>query len=609
MSLFRDKGVVLRTYRLGEADKIIVFLTERHGKVRAVAKGIRKTTSKFGGRLEPLTQVDLLLWQGRGDLDIVNQVEVVHAFRPIREDLERMPRGIALLEVSDQMAQERHPDPRLYAMLVGALTALADTSTDPTLVAPSFFLKALVLEGAGPVLDECASCGEPDGTVELVAFDLVAGGTLCRAHRSGRHMSPGALAAAAPHPRRGPGRRAGGAAAPFGRRGGRAGHGGDGGASRPAHPLGALHRRALTPFGVYVHVPFCRERCDYCAFATYTDRDHLMERYADACVLELQRAFGAGDLALPTSVFFGGGTPSRLHPDTLTRILDAIPRAADCEVTVECNPEDADEAHLGTYRRAGVTRVSFGLQSTQAHVLAGLGRRNVPHAAETIAAAVHAAGFTTWNLDLIFGAATESDDDWAATLDHVLALDHPPPHLSAYGLTVEPGTPLAADPARHPDDDVEAARYERAEAVLTAAGYHWEEISNWARPGHECRHNHLYWEQGDYVGIGSAAHSHRAGVRWWNVRTPDRYIDAVEAGRSPEGGREELTAEQRAFEELSLSLRTPAGVPWEALERPEELEESTASSSTIDGRAVLTLRGRLLANEVSARIRSGILHR
>ena len=193
VSLFRDKGVVLRTYRLGEADKIIVFLTERHGKVRAVAKGIRKTTSKFGGRLEPLTQIDLLLWQGRGDLDIVNQVEVINAFRPIREHLDRMPRGISLLEVTDQMAQERHPDPRLYAMLVGALTALADRAGRPTLVAPAFFLKALVLEGAGPVLDACAACGEPDGVVELVAFDLVAGGTLCRAHRSGRHMSPGAL--------------------------------------------------------------------------------------------------------------------------------------------------------------------------------------------------------------------------------------------------------------------------------------------------------------------------------------------------------------------------------------------------------------------------------
>jgi DNA repair protein RecO (recombination protein O) len=193
VSLFRDTGVVLRTYRLGEADRIVVFLTERHGKVRAVAKGVRKTTSKFGGRLEPLTHVDLLLWQGRSDLDIVNQVEVLNAFRPVREDLVRLPRGMALLEVADQLAQERHPDPRLFAMLVGALGALADDHADPTLLAPAFFLKALVLEGAGPVLDACATCGEPDGLVELVAFDLAAGGTLCRAHRSGRPLSPAAL--------------------------------------------------------------------------------------------------------------------------------------------------------------------------------------------------------------------------------------------------------------------------------------------------------------------------------------------------------------------------------------------------------------------------------
>jgi DNA repair protein RecO (recombination protein O) len=158
-----------------------------------VAKGVRRTTSKFGGRLEPLTHVDLLLWQGRSDLDIVNQVEVLDAFRPIREDLERLPRGMALVEVSDQMAQERHPDPQLYAMLVGALGALADVRAAPALVAPAFFLKALVLEGAGPILGECAACGEPDGTVELVAFDLVAGGALCRAHRSGRSVSAAGL--------------------------------------------------------------------------------------------------------------------------------------------------------------------------------------------------------------------------------------------------------------------------------------------------------------------------------------------------------------------------------------------------------------------------------
>jgi DNA repair protein RecO (recombination protein O) len=193
VSLFRDAGVVLRTYRLGEADRIVVLMTEQHGKVRAVAKGIRRTGSKFGARLELLTHVDLLLWQGRGDLDIVNQVEVIDTFRTVREDLARVSPGLALLEVTDQMAQERHPDPRLFAMLVGALRALADPANDPLLLAPSFFLKALVLEGAAPVIDGCASCGEPDGAVELVAFDLMEGGTLCRRCRRGRPMSPAAL--------------------------------------------------------------------------------------------------------------------------------------------------------------------------------------------------------------------------------------------------------------------------------------------------------------------------------------------------------------------------------------------------------------------------------
>jgi DNA repair protein RecO (recombination protein O) len=196
MSLVRDKGVVLRTYRLGEADRIIVFMTEMHGKVRAVAKGVRKTTSKFGARLEPLTHCDVLFWQGRGDLDIVNQVEVVDTFKGIREDLSRIPAGMALLEVTDQMAQEKHPDAALYRMLIGALRALAEAKPEanPALVAPAFFLKALVLEGAAPVLDSCAACGEAPPAVELVAFDLVQGGALCRPHRSGRPMSAPALA-------------------------------------------------------------------------------------------------------------------------------------------------------------------------------------------------------------------------------------------------------------------------------------------------------------------------------------------------------------------------------------------------------------------------------
>ena len=241
-------------------------------------------------------------------------------------------------------------------------------------------------------------------------------------------------------------------------------------------------------------------------------------------------------------------------------------------------------------------------------MLAGLGRRHVPQAARTIAAAVAGAGFATWNLDLIFGAATESDDDWAATLEDVLALAHPPPHLSAYGLTVEPGTPLAADP--HAPSRRRRRRpgaTSMTDAVLTSApGTPGRRSPTGPGPGTSAAHNHLYWEQGDYVGIGSAAHSHRDGVRWWNVRTPDRYVEAVEAGRSPEAGREVLTPDQRAFEALSLVAAHSARRALGSLERPEELDGLV---ERVDGRAVLTVRGRLLANEVSARIRSGILHR
>jgi DNA repair protein RecO (recombination protein O) len=191
VSQFRDRGVVLRTIRLGEADRIVTLLTEQRGKVRAVAKGVRRTTSKFGSRLEPLTHVALLGWQGRGDLDTVNQVEVLDTNRAVREDLDRMATAITMLEVVDQVAQERHANPRLYEMLVGALAALG--VRDSPMIAPAFFLKVLALEGSAPVLDACASCGERD-PAELVAFDLGEGGVLCRRCRRGRPVSPEALA-------------------------------------------------------------------------------------------------------------------------------------------------------------------------------------------------------------------------------------------------------------------------------------------------------------------------------------------------------------------------------------------------------------------------------
>jgi len=345
-----------------------------------------------------------------------------------------------------------------------------------------------------------------------------------------------------------------------------------------------------------VHVPFCRHRCDYCAFATYTDRDHLMEAYAAACVTELQRAVEREGMPAATSVFVGGGTPSRLPAELLASVLAAVPVVPGVEVTVECNPEDVTAGLLGAYRSAGVTRVSLGVQSTVGHVLEGLGRRHGPAQVTGAAALVADAGFDSWNMDLILGGAGETDADWERSLADVLGLPVPPPHVSAYALTVEPGTPLDRSPDRHPDDDVQAGRYEAADRVLSAAGYRWEEISNWSLPGHECRHNRLYWDQGDYRGIGSAAHSHRTGRRWWNVRTPDRYVSLVTADGSPVAGEEVLDDDHRRFEALALALRTSTGVPSATLPDDPDLEGLVERT---DGRAVLTVRGRLLANAVT----------
>lgn len=356
--------------------------------------------------------------------------------------------------------------------------------------------------------------------------------------------------------------------------------------------------QAAEGLGVYVHVPFCRRRCDYCAFATYVDRDHLTADYVAALESEIATAVDAGRLGSARAVFFGGGTPSRLPAEDLASVLAAIPLAPGAEVTVECNPEDVTEARLATYRTAGVTRLSLGAQAAAPHVLASLGRHHHFDEVEAAAELVTAGDFASWNLDVIYGAAAETDADWAATLAAVLRLA--PPHVSAYALTVEPGTPLAADPGRHPDDDVQARRYEMAETLLASAGYRWEEISNWARPGHCCAYNNIAWSGGDYLGFGSAAHSHVRGRRWWNVRRPERYLDRIRSGVSPLAGSETLTDDQREFETLSLALRTPRGVPAGALPFDEDLAGLVQWSG---GRATLTVAGRLLANEVSLRLR------
>jgi len=326
-------------------------------------------------------------------------------------------------------------------------------------------------------------------------------------------------------------------------------------------------------------------------------------------------------------VFFGGGTPSLLPAELVLAVLEAVSDrvglAAGAEVTVECNPETVTADKLSAYRAGGVTRLSFGVQSMVPHVLAALGRQHEPASVRRAAYLAGEAGFAgAYNADLIFGAAGETMGDWEASLAGVLALDPPPAHVSAYALTVEPGTPLATQPDRHPSEDDQADKYLLASSWLSGAGLGWYEISNWAQPGARCAHNLLYWSQGEYWGVGCSAHSHLAlpdgsARRWWNVRTPERYCRLVEAGEPVEAAGEPLDAEQRSWEVLALSLRTSRGVPASAV--PDELFDeglvelheddrggTDARESTGSGagdRAVLTPRGRLLANEVTVRLR------
>ena len=349
-------------------------------------------------------------------------------------------------------------------------------------------------------------------------------------------------------------------------------------------------------FGVYVHVPFCARRCDYCAFATWTDRSALMGDYARACAHEIRTA----DLPPASSLFFGGGTPSLLPAEHLAGLVAAVVLAHGAEVTVECNPDDVTLDLLAAYRAAGVTRISLGVQSLWVHVLESLGRAHRPAVAERAARLVAAAGFASWSVDLIFGAVGESAADWMSTLEAALALD--PPHVSAYALTVEAGTPLAADPARRPDDDDQASKYAAADEALARAGLDSYEVSNWALPGHECHHNILYWSQGNYRGIGCAAHSHHEGRRWWNVRAPERYIERVRSGRTPEAAGETLGPEERRRERLQLALRTRDGVPADAF-APDDMGALQGLVERRGDRVVLTPPGRLLGNEVAVRLR------
>ena len=380
------------------------------------------------------------------------------------------------------------------------------------------------------------------------------------------------------------------------------------------------HRRrtldgvAAGPFGIYVHVPFCAARCGYCDFNTYTPSELAgsgasPDGWLAAVRHELDLAASVVGSRPVDTVFVGGGTPSLLGAPRLAEVLDAVRStfglAPGAEVTTESNPESTSPSFFAELAEAGFTRVSLGMQSAAPHVLRVLERRHTPGRAVAAAREAAAAGIAHVNLDLIYATPGETDDDLRASLDAVLAAGVD--HVSAYALIVEDGTALARRVARGevpaPDDDVAATRYELIDDRLSAAGLRWYEVSNWARSAEaECRHNLGYWLDGDWWGLGPGAHSHLAGVRWWNVKHPARYAALLAAGEPPEAGREELTDAERATERVMLRLRLASGLPLSLLDDAGRAAAAQAAVDGLldlgDGRAVLTRRGRLLADAV-----------
>ena len=375
-------------------------------------------------------------------------------------------------------------------------------------------------------------------------------------------------------------------------------------------------------FGVYIHVPFCRVRCGYCDFNTYTSdeiRGVKQSDYAAEAIVEVllaRRVLESSELPIraASTVFFGGGTPTLLPAADLAAMLASVRNCfgleAGAEVTTEANPDSVDEAYLRELRAAGFTRVSFGMQSAVPHVLATLERTHDPERVPLVVEWARRAGLQV-SLDLIYGTPGESIDDWRQSLRHVI--DQAPDHVSAYSLIVEPGTKLARQIKRgevpEPDDDLQADMYELADRMLADAGYDWYEVSNWSRAGQVSRHNLSYWQGHDWWGVGPGAHSHVGGVRWWNVKHPAAYADRMRAGESPAAGRETLDADTREVERILLGSRVRNGLAIATLAPSARTAiDGLIADGLLDpvealaGGIRLTLRGRLLADAVVRRL-------
>ncbi|GHD39243.1 coproporphyrinogen III oxidase [Mycetocola manganoxydans] len=388
----------------------------------------------------------------------------------------------------------------------------------------------------------------------------------------------------------------------------------------PHSVLDGAEERMLS---VYLHVPFCRVRCGYCDFNTYTatelrgakQSDYASEAAAEVAFAgDVLRATGLPDRQAST-VFFGGGTPTLLPAADLIRMLsavrDSIGLAPGAEITTEANPDSVDADYLSALADAGFTRVSFGMQSAVPHVLATLERTHDPDRVPLVVDWARRAGLQV-SVDLIYGTPGESLEDWSRSVDAALATG--PDHLSAYSLIVEAGTKLArqikSGLVAQPDEDLQADMYEMVDARLEAAGFSWYEVSNWAKSSEfRSMHNLAYWRSQDWWGIGPGAHSHIGGVRWWNVKHPAAYAGRMSEGLSPGAGRETLSAETRELERILLLARTRDGIPISTLASEARVavagliaDDLVNAEAALRGRVELSLRGRLLADAVVRRL-------
>ena len=370
----------------------------------------------------------------------------------------------------------------------------------------------------------------------------------------------------------------------------------------------------------YIHIPYCVKRCGYCDFNTYTPAElqltegltQISNSYIDLLVKEIEFARNqVGESAIVPSIFFGGGTPSLMEASDIKRVITAISEQFKldpiAEVTLETNPDTVTKEKLKQFYDAGVNRISFGMQSSVPHVLKTLDRTHNPENLPQVTKWASEVGFKEISVDLIYGTPGESKQDWQQSIDSALAL--PISHISAYALIVEEGTKLAAQIKRgeiaKPDDDLTAEKYIMADKAFTTAGFNWYELSNWAKPNSQSKHNLAYWLGHNWWGAGPGAHSHINGKRFWNVKHPNLYKQKIQANETVILDSEVLKGSQIESERLMLSIRLPQGVAKNTLNNQQILELTDyVNSGHLDqenwnlGRATLTLDGRLIADRI-----------